>query len=240
MHLAFSARRKPVGFLASYDIIPIIFIIERFKYMYSNNIHMDVQNIQFTKVEIQIIKWIFKHFKDEYNSRGLAKILSLNHAHVNKLCRGLAEKKLLIKKEIGNSIYYSFDYNNDIAIKFIEYLLSLEETEFPSWLKVLAYNLEKFKEHISFGCVFGSSVKTDSFNDIDILLVYEKKKKAEITKLKDSIRKAELVEKPIRYVEISEKDIEKNKEDRIFYGILSENLIFHNAGKYIEVINCLR
>lgn len=201
---------------------------------------MSVYNIQFTKVEIRILKYIFKHFKDRYNARQLARILSLNHAHINKLCNSLSEKNLLRKEEIGNSIYYTFDYDNDLALKFIEYLLSLEEKEFPKWLSVLGHNLKKFKEHINLGCVFGSSIKSNKFNDIDVLLIYDKKKDENIKKIKNSIRKAELVEKPIRYVEITDKDIEKNKDDGVFYNILSENLIFYNAGKYIEMVKCLR
>lgn len=201
---------------------------------------MYVNNIQFTKIEIQILKFIFKHFRDRYNARQIARILSLNHAHVNKLCNSMAEKDLLLKEEIGNSIYYKFDYDNELALKFIEYLLSLEEKESPKWLNVLMYNLSKFKKHISFGCVFGSSIKSSKYNDIDVLLMYDKKKTKEVNKIKNEIRKAELVEKPIRYMEITEKDILKNKENKVFYGILSENIIFYNPSKYMEVIKWLR
>ena len=201
---------------------------------------MCVNNIQFTKIEIQLLKYIFKHFRDRYNARQIARILSLNHAHVNKLCNSMAEKDLLLKEEIGNSIYYKFDYDNELALNFIEYLLSLEEKETPNWLSVLRYNLSKFKKHISFGCVFGSSIKSSKYNDIDVLLMYDKKKTKEVNKIKNEIRKAELVEKPIRYMEITEKDILKNKENKVFYGILSENIIFYNPSKYMEVIKWLR
>ena len=208
--------------------------------LYVFSIHMYVNNIQFTKIEIQILKFIFKHFRDRYNARQIARILSLNHAHVNKLCNSMAEKDLLLKEEIGNSIYYKFDYDNELALNFIEYLLSLEEKETPNWLSVLRYNLSKFKKHISFGCVFGSSIKSSKYNDIDVLLMYDKKKTKEVNKIKNEIRKAELVEKPIRYMEITEKDILKNKENKVFYGILSENIIFYNPSKYMEVIKWLR
>lgn len=208
--------------------------------MYVINIHMCAKKIQFTKTEIKILKFIFKHFKDRYNARQIAKILSLNHAHVNKLCNSLAEKKLFKREEIGNSIYYTFDYENELALKFIEFLLSLEEKEFPKWLAVLAYSLEKFKEHIKFGCVFGSSINSKEFNDVDVLLIYDKKKEGEIRKIKNSIRKAELIEKPIRYLEITEKDVEKNKNDEVFYSILSDNLIFYDPKEYIKVIQCLK
>jgi len=66
--------------------------------------------------------------------------------------------------------------------------------------------------------------------------MYDAKKSNDIKKIKDEIRKSELVEKPIRYVDIAEKDIALNKNDKIFYSILSESLVFHNPEKYVEVV----
>ncbi len=91
--------------------------------MYVLNIQMtakNIQNINFTKIEIQIVKYLFKHYKDKHNPRQLAKILNINHAHANKLCNLLADKQLLLKEEIGNSVYYSFNYKDELTIKFIE------------------------------------------------------------------------------------------------------------------------
>ena len=114
---------------------------------------MAVNNIQFTKIEIQIAKYLFKHYKDGYNARQLARILDINHAHANKLCNLLADKKLLVRDEIGNSVFFSYEYENKLAIKFMEYMLSLEEKEFPKWLAVLLHSLRKFKLCIEMGVV---------------------------------------------------------------------------------------
>ena len=204
--------------------------------MYVFRIHMAVNNIQFTKIEIQISKYLFKHYKGRYNARQLARILNINHAHTNKLCNILADKKLLVKEEIGNSVFFSYRYGNKLAIKFMEYMLSLEEKEFPKWLSVLLHSLKKFNDCIEMGLVFGSSIKTKDFNDIDVLLMYDVKSSKDIKRIKDEIRKSELVEKPIRYVDITKKDILLNKEDKIFYGILSDNLVFNNPEKYVEIV----
>ena len=201
---------------------------------------MAVNNTQFTKIEIQIAKYMFKHYNDRYNARQLARILNINHAHTNKLCNILADKKLLIKEEIGNSAFFSYEYDNKLAIKFMEYTLSLEDKEFPKWLLVLYHSLKKFKNCIDMGLVFGSSIRTKDFNDIDVLIMYDAKKSREIKKIKDEIRKSELIEKSIRYVDIAEKDILLNKEDKVFYNILSESLIFHNPEKYVEVVRKCR
>ncbi len=197
---------------------------------------MDADNIQFTKIEIQIAKYLFKHFKDKYNPRQLAKFLDINHAHANKLCNALVKKAVLIKEEVGNSVYFSFNYNSKIAIKFIEYLLTLEELTAPRWLAVVSHNLKKFSNYTIFSLVFGSSTKSSKFNDIDVLLVYNKEKIKEIDKIKKEIRNSQLIEQPIRYVDIAEKDIYKNKDDKTFYSIISDCLVSYNARKYVEVI----
>jgi len=206
--------------------------------MYVIRIHMAVNNIQFTKIEIQIAKYLFKHYKNKLNARQLARLLNINHAHANKLCNQLADKKLVMREELGNSVFFSYQYDNKLAIKFMEYMLSMEE--FPKWLTVLSHSLKKFKDCIEMGLVFGSSINTKDFNDVDVLLMYDIKKSKDIKKIKDEIRKSELVEKPIRYIEITEKDIMLNKEDKIFYNMLSESLVFHNSEKYGEVIKKCR
>jgi predicted transcriptional regulator len=204
--------------------------------MYVINIHMTAENIQFTKIEIQIAKYLFKHYKERYNARHLAKTLDINHAHANKLCNILLEKQILVKEDIGNSTYFSYNYKYKLAIKFIEYILSLEEKEFPKWLDVLLHSLQKFKPYIHVGLVFGSSIKNKDFNDIDVLLIYDSKNSKEVKKIKEEIRKSDLIEKPIRYMDITEKDILSNNEDKVFYSIMSNNLIFYNTEKYVEVI----
>ena len=201
---------------------------------------MAVNNTQFTKIEIQIAKYLFKHYKDRYNARQLARILNINHAHANKLCNVLADKHLLIKEKIGNSAFFSYEYGDKLAIKFMEYTLSLEEKEFPKWLSVLSHSMKKFKESIEMGLIFGSSINTKDFNDIDVLLMYDAEKSKDIKKIKDEIRKSELVEKPIRYVDITEKDILPNEDDKIFYNMLSESLVFHNPEKYAGVVRKCR
>lgn len=197
---------------------------------------MVVNNIQFTRIEIRIAKYVFKHYKDRYNARLLARMLSINHAHANKLCNMLVNKRLFIKEEVGNSIYFSFDYKNEMALKFMQYMLSLEEKDFPKWLVVLLYNLKKFEPYIDLGIVFGSSIKREDYRDIDVLLTYNKEKAKDVNRIKEEIRKSQQVEKPIRYVDITTKDIIKNKGDKVFYSIISDSLVFYNPEKYVEII----
>ncbi len=208
--------------------------------MYVSRIHMDANNIQFTKIEIQIAKYLFKHYWDRWNARQLARILRINHAHANKLCNRLADKNLLVKERFGNSVFFSYRYDDRLATKLMEYLLSLEEKDFPKWLTVLLHTLKRFEDSIEMGLVFGSSVRTRDFNDIDVLLMYDAGKSKDIKRIKEEIRKSGLIEKSIRYVDITEKDILLNKEDKTFYSIMSDNLVFYNPEKYAEAVRKCR
>jgi hypothetical protein len=199
---------------------------------------MTANNIQFTKIEIQIAKYLFKHYKDSYNARQLARLLDINHAHANKLCSQLARKNLLTKKDIGNAVYFSYNYDSKLALNFMGYVLSIED--FPNWLAVAQHNLDKFKPYIQLGLVFGSSIKRKDYNDIDVLLVFEKDNIREINQKKQEIMGSEQIQQPIRYVDITEKDIVSNKDDKIFYSIISDSLIFYNPEKYVEVIRKCR
>jgi len=193
-------------------------------------------NIQFTKIEIQIASCLFKHYKERFNPRQLARLLKVNHANANRLCKILAEKQLIRREEIGNSQYYTYNYDNPLALKFMEYMLSLEKLQFPTWLIVVQHSLERFSGKIKLGLVFGSSIRNSGFNDIDVLLVYDKTNVKTINKVKAEIRASQLMTKPIRYVEMSEEDIPFNKNDKVVYSIMSENLIFHSPEKYVEAI----
>lgn len=202
---------------------------------------MSVNNIHFSKIEIQLAIYIFKQYKNKYNARQLARLLHINHAHTNTLCRALVDKRLIVKQELGNSVFFSYNYTAPRAMRFMEYVLSLEPKNIPKWLAVLSHSLKKFEGHIELGILFGSSLQTKEYNDIDVLLMYSPKQSKLIKKIKDDIRKSGLIEKPIRYVDITDKDISKNKDDPIFYAILSQSLIFYNSEKYVEVIRtCLK
>lgn len=204
--------------------------------IYVIRIQMVAKNIQlsFTPIEIGIVKFFFKHYLEKYNARQLSRILKINHAHANKLCNLLTKKQLLIKEDLGNSAYFRFNYDSNLANCFIEYALSQEN--FPAWLLVPLHSLMKFSNLIEFGLIFGSSIKNRDFNDIDVLLAYDNSKSREISKIKDEIRKSGLISKPIRYVEIAWKDLNLNRKEKVFYSIISESLVFYNPVKYAEAV----
>ena len=168
--------------------------------------------------------------------RELAKKLNRNHAYITKSCKELKNKNILTEKIIGKNNVMHFNYENNQAINFVSYLLSLEKDIIPEWLTVIKYNLEKFNQHVDMTILFGSSTYSKKYNDIDVLLVYNKRKKKDMDLIKLEIRKISTISKPIRYTEITLEDINKNLEKLTMYNMLTNNIIIHGSEKYIEVI----
>ncbi len=103
-----------------------------------------------------------------------------------------------------------------------------------SRLTALQHKLEEFKD-IRIGAVFGSAIKRTDYNDIDIILVYEPENAEKIRKIKDSIRRSQLIKKPIRCVDMTEQDILDNKDDPVIQNMLSDNIIFKGAEEYARL-----
>lgn len=193
---------------------------------------MVVNNIHFTEIEIQIVKYLFKHFKEKFNARQLARLLSKNHVHVNKLCKLLVKKQLLDKEDLGNSVYYFFNFEKS-SVNFVNYLLKFEN--YPKNLQSLLYKLNSFKELVHFGLIFGSAINSLEYHDVDVLLVYDKNNQKQIRKLKTHIRKSKLIEKPIRYLELTPKDLDF--ENPVIYSSISDSLLIFGATKFSKVIS---
>lgn len=200
---------------------------------------MDAKNIyelSFTKNELKIARFVFKHFKEKFNARQIARELKINHAHTNKLCDVLTKKKIFHQEDLGNASYFTFNYENKNAINFIKYIISIEKQELPKYLATLKYNLEKFEQYTTIIIFFGSAINTEDYNDIDIMMVYDKKDTKKIEEIKEKIIISEILDKPIRYLDLTEQDIKKNLNNKAFYSALSYNIILHGAEKYTEVI----
>ena len=57
-----------------------------------------------------------------------------------------------------------------------------------------------------------------------------------LKKFKDCIEMGLIFGSSIKVRDFNDIDVLLNKEDKIFYNILSESLVFHNPEKYAEVI----
>ena len=197
---------------------------------------INIFNLSFSKTELALITHFFKHYKEELNARQIARTIGINHAHSYKLCSELEKKRLLKKRVLGTMTYYSFFYEDPYAIKFMEYVLSLENMNSKKHIQVIEHVLREFSDYTKIMLLFGSAVHSKNYRDIDVLLMYEKKNKAKIAKIKENIRAEGLLEKPVHYVDMSFDDLEKNKNNPVFYPMLSNNIILQHAAAYAKVI----
>ena len=130
--------------------------------------------------EQEILKILFKEFKESYNSRSISRKIGLSHAGAFKLLKKLEERKIVAAKRIGRANIYSINLENPVAIKELELLLAIEAQKNSKWLE----EFRELKEKTSFVILFGSIIKNEKeAKDIDLLIVSDKKKFPEIKKI---------------------------------------------------------
>jgi hypothetical protein len=163
----------------------------------------------------------------------LSKLLNISHVGTQKLLKRLKEDKLVISKEIGKSIVYRPDMENEYAKKLIAFLLVDEANKFQRWK-------DEFRELNKNGriiLVYGSMLKNyDKADDIDIMIVINENEAKEVDKI---IRaKQEILPKRIHAIKLTKNDFQKNilNKQEAIVDIVKTAIILYGEEKYVEIL----
>ncbi len=103
-----------------------------------------------------------------------AKAAGLLCSGVYKMLKKLEQEGVVKPQKIGNAIFYGLNFSSDFAIKKAE--LSLFEEIKQPYARAQAKDLERLRPFVLATMLFGSALeKGEEANDIDVLVVFEKK-----------------------------------------------------------------
>jgi predicted nucleotidyltransferase len=187
-----------------------------------------------TRKENEVLLILFKDFSRNYNANSLSKHVNITPRGALKILKNLQKQKLLISKKFGKAVFYKVNLNDYYTFRMIETLLIYEAREKASrWLS--EFN-ELFKD-IEIAIIFGSMVrKPKKANDIDLLLVFKRKKMKQVKQFINE--KNRILLKPIHPVLQSLDDIKNNlrKRNPVILNVLRQGYVLHGYDKIIEVI----
>ena len=174
---------------------------------------MDIYKLKFTKLQNEILRFLFIKSGLSFNLRGVARPLNVSLTAVSKALKSLEEAKLVVVKKHPDSKRLSIILNKNnpkvFWLKRIENLKLIYESGLPDFLS------EKFPGTTII--LFGSySTGEDTANsDIDIAVISSKEKDVSLTKY------GELLERTIvlHFYDTVNK-IDKNLRANIFNGIV--------------------
>ncbi len=168
-----------------------------------------------------------------YNINQISKLNNISVGSAFKILKELEKNKILLKKVINNASQYKLNLKNNETIKLCELLILGEKRNLKSHAKVYADEIMKF-ELAEIIILFGSILKSNNFNDVDVLFATHQVKKVndfclEISKVRTKpvvpliLKKDDLI-----------KEIKQKRESIL--NIIKNGVVLKGESVFIEVI----
>jgi len=133
--------------------------------------------MKFTENELKALNFLTRRPDENYSINGLSKQIGLTPMGAQKILKRLEKAGMVKHKKMANAMFYQLNFDSDVARKAAE--LSLFE-EIPNpYARAQAKDIERLRPFVRAAVLFGSVLKKgEGANDIDVLVVVEKKEYA--------------------------------------------------------------
>jgi len=188
-----------------------------------------------TQNEARVADFLIRNFQERNSINETGKRLKLSPMGVYKILKKLEKINAVVPEKIGNAIYYRPNLNEEIGVKLSE--LVLIQNSLSPYAQIQAEDLKPLKDSTLICVLFGSVLtKGKEANDIDILIVLEKKAFNKVSKALGKIKS--LKPKKIHEVMQTKEDLLKNirKGDKVILDIIKTGKILWGAEIIVEAI----
>ncbi len=190
--------------------------------------------VSLAKNERAVLLLLFKDYTIDYNANSLCKKLEISRRGALQIVKKLKRQGLLIGRQYGKAVFYKVNLAETYTRKVIEVLLMEESKEKGSrWLS-------EFKElfpHLRIAIIFGSAIRNyDKANDIDLVVVFTKKKYKTVTEW--IANKNQILLKPIHRIIQTPKDLIKNLKmpDPVIVNAIRFGYILYGYEELIDAV----
>ena len=182
----------------------------------------------------KIILYLLKNINEfGYNINQISKTLDISVGSAFKILKSLEKDKIVFHKEISNATHFNLNLDNPETVKICELLLLTEKRELKGYPKVYANEINNF-DSAELIILFGSILKANTFNDVDVLFVTNNIKKVkdfclELTKIRTKPVVPLILKKEDLVIEI------KNKKEAVL-SLIKEGVVLKGESVFMEVI----
>ena len=189
--------------------------------------------VTLTQKEKEAILILFKDFTNFYNANSISKLLDISHVGAQKIFKRLLNQNLLEYRKIGKSIVYKIKLEDDYVRKLVSFLLADEANSFKRWKEEFRELSKKSKIVILYGSAIKNYTKA---NDIDIMIVIDKKNAGETDKIIK--QKQKILPKELHAIKLTNKDMIKNlhKKNKAIIDIVKNGVVIYGQDEYVEII----
>lgn len=182
----------------------------------------------------KILLFLLKNISEYgFNINKISKLNNISVGSAFKILKELEQNDIVILNEINNASNYKLNFDSQETIKLCELLLMSEKRELKGYSKIYADDILKFQE-AELIILFGSILKNESFNDVDVLFLSSDVKK--IRKFCLDISKVRT--KPVVPLILKKEDLIeelKNKKESLI-EIVKNAIILKGESLFLEII----
>lgn len=136
---------------------------------------------QITKAEMNVLLAIAKSPEIDYNANSMAKAVGITPMGALKILKRLEKESILKSKKIGRIAIYRINIEEQYALNYVSLLLSREALHSMPNIRRWINEIKKIK-NADIAILYGSLLKNESPNDIDVLFVTDKSRFAKLEK----------------------------------------------------------
>lgn len=186
---------------------------------------------QLTEKEKEIALLLTKDFTTYYNAHSLSKKVRMSHKGASKALKFLEQNEIVKSQKIGRAIIYKLTFNEYARELAALFLFEEARAKAPRWVK----EFEQFEKADAL-ILFGSALRTNKHNDIDLLILTEEKNYHTVEK--QVLEKNKILVKPIHPVWQVRSDLEKNlrKKDPVVLDIIKTGVVLKGQHVIMEVL----
>ncbi len=184
-----------------------------------------------TEKEKKIVLLLAKDFTTDYNARSLSRKVGMSPRGALKALKFLEQNGIARGRQVGKSIIYRLVYDEYSQMLVAEFLLDGARTKAQRWIREFS-EFRKAKALV----LFGSAIGSGTHNDIDLLIIVEKKDYDILYKLVKA--KNDILVKPIHPVWQTRSDMVKNilKRDAVVLEIIKTGIVLKGNYFITEVL----
>lgn len=186
-----------------------------------------------TKAEMSVVLTLVKSPEVLYNANNLSKVVGITPMGCLKILKRLEQDSIVKVRIIGNAKIYKINTEESYTKKYVSLVLAREAKKALSHVRRWLYELKKIK-HADIIVLFGSVLRKENPQDIDVLLVTDKKR---FSKLQEEIKIINSTNiKKIHPMYQTKRDIIQNikRRDKPLLSAI-KGIIVSGEEKFIEV-----
>lgn len=185
-----------------------------------------------TEKEKAIVLRLTKDFTAYFNARSLSKQVGMSPRGALKALKFLEENKIVESKRIGRALIYRLTFNDYACELASLFLFEEARTNASRWVN----EFEQFKLADAL-ILFGSVLRTQKYNDLDLLILTDKKNHSALNK--QVLEKNSILLKPIHPIWQLRSDLEKNirKRDPVLLEIIKTGFVIKGQHIIMEVLS---